>query len=414
MAEVTIAIVGAGSRGTGYGEVIAGQPDRARVVAVAEPRDVHRQRCAAQHGIAPENVVVDWEELAKKPKLADAVIIATSDALHAGPAIAFARKGYHILLEKPMAPTEGESREICTAALENGILLAVSHVMRYTPYTRRVKEIVDSGLLGDIVNIQVLEPVGYWHQAHSFVRGNWRNEAESSPMLLAKCCHDLDWIRHIMGVPCRAVQSFGSLRHFHAGKKPVDAGTRCLDCPVEPECPFSARKIYIDRLEQGVTGWPNDVLTPNVNKENLTQALEEGPYGRCVYDCDNDVVDNQVVNMQFDGGSTASLTMTAFTQATDRRIRIFGTRGELEGDGSKIKLFDFLSDTWSDGWPQGDRASASGGHGGGDEALTNAFIEAVAGDDPSRILSGPEESLESHRMVFCAEESRCENSVVKL
>jgi predicted dehydrogenase len=313
-----------------------------------------------------------------------------------------------------MAPDEAGCRRIHRAVKEAGVMLAVCHVLRYTAVTQRIKQLIDQGAVGDIVSVQRLEPVGYWHQAHSFVRGNWRNETESSFMLLAKSCHDLDWIRHIMGVSCQSLASFGSLKHFKKEEQPEGASDRCLDCQIEPECPYSAKKIYLGRVAQGQTGWPTNVLTPNVTKESVLQALRTGSYGRCVYDCDNDVVDNQIVNMQFEGGRTASFTMTAFNQAGHRKTHIFGTKGELYGDGTKIQHFDFLTDKTKEIDTSATDASLLGGHGGGDYGIMNSFVDAVAHNDPSRVLSGADESLETHRMVFAAEKARREHRVVDL
>lgn len=414
MDPVKLIIAGAGDRGTTYASYAATYPNRAQIVGVAEPRDFFRQRMAKDHHIPAENVFTDWKALAAKDKFADAVIIATQDAMHLEPAVAFANKGYHILLEKPMAPDEASCRKIVEAAIANEIIFAVCHVLRYTPYTQQLKQIIDSGAIGEIVSIQHLEPVGYWHQAHSFVRGNWRNEKESSFMLLAKSCHDLDWLRYMIGEKCRAVSSFGSLKHFRREEKPPDAGNRCLDCNYEPSCPYSAKKIYIGFLRRGIKGWPVNVVTPEVSEENVLAALKEGPYGRCVYECDNDVVDHQVVNMEFEGDKTASFTMTAFTKANDRKTRIFGTRGEIEGDGTKISLYDFLMEKTKVIDVAVSDSDTLELHGGGDYGVMNSFVSAVAHNDPSEILSGPEETLESHLIVFAAERSRRERRTVTL
>jgi len=415
MAPVTLIIVGAGGRGSGYATYAASHPERAKVVGVAEPRDHYRSRIAENHAIPPEDVFTDWKAIAKRKRFADAAIIATQDDMHAGPAIALARKGYHILLEKPMAPTARDCRRIVAAIVGNRVVFAVGHVMRYTRYTQALKGVLDSGVIGDIVSLQHLEPVGYWHQAHSFVRGNWRNEGLSSPMLLAKSCHDLDWIRYVMGVPCRRVSSFGSLRHFRKEEQPEGAADRCVDCTVEGACPYSALKIYgRDRLEKGHTGWPLDVLTPEPTAESVDEALRTGPYGRCVYACDNDVVDHQVVNMEFEDDRTASFTMTAFNKAGHRKTRIFGTRGEVYGNGQTIEVFDFLTDQTEVIDTSKTDASILGGHGGGDYGLMHSFVTAVAEGDQSRILSGPQETLESHLMVFAAEEARRQGTVVPI
>lgn len=412
MAAVRFLIVGAGGRGSGYAGYINQHPAEAQVVGVAEPRDFYRQRLAAEHSIPENQVFVDWREAAARPRFADAAIIATQDAMHAEPAEAFARLGYHLLLEKPMAPQPRDCWRIFRAVDAAKVLFAVCHVMRYTAYSRRLKALLDQGAVGEVVCIQHLEPVGYWHQAHSFVRGNWRNSVQSSPMLLAKSCHDLDWLRYLMGVPCRQISSFGSLKHFRPEGKPEGAAERCLDCACEAQCPYSAKRFYLGRAREGRWGWPVDVLTPEKSETALLEALRTGPYGRCVYACDNDVVDNQVVNMLFEGGRTASFTMTAFNEGGNRRTRVFGTRGELCGDGSTIEHFDFLSDQRRVIDTRAPDGSIAGGHGGGDYGLMQAFVEAVARQDPGPILSGPEETLETHLMVFAAEEARAAGTVV--
>ena len=412
MKAAAILIVGAGSRGTTYASLA--RPNEARVVGVAEPRDGWRERMVEAHGVPPANVTRDWRELASRAKLADAVVIATPDRLHVEPAIAFARKGYHALLEKPMAPDEDGCRRIVSAALDAGVVFAVCHVLRYTPYSRRIKELVEGGAIGDVVSVQRLEPVGYWHQAHSYVRGNWRREDLASSMLLAKCCHDLDWIRFVLGSRCVAIQSFGALKHFRAVSKPPGAASRCVECSVEPSCPYSAVKIYLGRVVSGQAGWPVDVLVPEVTEASVLEALRIGPYGRCVYGCDNDAVDHQIVNMLFDGGQTASLTMTGFTEAGHRQTRIFGTKGQLVGDGRTIRRFDFLTDRWEVIEPGAADPSILGGHGGGDVGLMEAFVDAVRHGDQHRVLSGPWESLESHLMAFAAERSRTERRVVSM
>lgn len=413
---VSYIIIGAGSRGTNYATYALRHPNQAEVVGVAEPREPARLRLVTEHDIPPDNVYTDWREVANREKFADAVVITTQDAMHLEPALALAAKGYHILLEKPMAPTAAACRQIVEAVKANGVILGVGHVMLYTPYTQALKKVLDSGAIGELISIQHLEPVGYWHQAHSFVRGNWRNEAQSSFMLLAKSCHDLDWLRYIMGEKCRSVSSFGSLTHFRREEKPPEAGdaTRCLDCAYEPRCPYSAPKIYLGRLAQGRTGWPVSILTFDVTVAGVTEALRTGPYGRCVYECDNDVVDHQVVNLLFERGKTAAFTMTAFTQAGDRRTRLFGTRGEIYGNGEVIRLTDFLTDKTQEIKIDAPDPSLLGGHGGGDYGLMAAFIAAVQNNDPSRLLSGPDETLESHLIVFAAEQARRERRVIDL
>jgi len=414
MKKVSLIVVGAGGRGSLYANFAAENPERLEIVGVAEPRDFYRDELARRHKIPETNVFRSWTDLAKRKKFADGVIIATQDKMHTAPAIKFANRGYHVMLEKPMAPTARECENIVRAVRQNNTIFAVCHVLRYTTYTAALKKIVDSGAIGDIVSMQHIEEVGWWHQAHSYVRGNWRSAKESSSMLLAKSCHDLDWISYIMGHKCQSVSSFGALKHFRKEEKPAGAGSRCLACGCEPSCPYSAIRIYItDRLEKGQIDWPVNVLAPVVTRENILKTLETGPYGRCVYECDNDVVDNQVVNMLFEGGRTATFTMTAFAKG-GRKTRIFGTRGEIYGDASNIEVFDFLTQKTEKTDTNATDGTILGGHGGGDGRLMDRFVAALANNDPDRILSGPEATLESHRMVFAAEKSRIKGRVVNL
>jgi len=416
-APVRLLVIGAGSRGGTYADYALRHPEQGVVVGVAEPDPVRRAAFAEKFGLDPAFVFSDWSEALEPPRFADAAVVATQDALHVEPIERAAERGYHLLLEKPMAPDEAGCQRIVAAAQKHGVMLGVCHVLRYTAYTKALKRVLESGVLGEIVSVEHLEPVGYWHQAHSFVRGHWRNQNESSPMLLAKACHDLDWLRYVVGLPCERVSSFGSLKHFRREAQPTGAADRCLECPLEIEskCAYSAPRYYLGQLEAGNLGWPLDVVTQTPTRNGVLEALKEGPYGRCVYACDNDAVDHQVVNFEFAGGVTASLTMTAFTRARGRETRIFGTRGELYGDSQTLRIYDFLSEQTceidtevvSDG-------SILSGHGGGDDGLMDHFLRAIQAQDPSLILSGPLETLESHRMVFAAEDSRRLGQVVAL
>ncbi|TDC01188.1 Gfo/Idh/MocA family oxidoreductase [Nonomuraea longispora] len=403
---VTLAIVGAGSRGASYaGHAV--ETGRARVVAVADP--LARRRA----GFPDATPYAGWRELAALPRQADAVVIATQDREHVEPAVRFAELGYDILLEKPMAVSEDDCHAIVRAAERSGAVFAVCHVLRYTPYTRALKALLDAGRIGEIVSIQHLEPVGWWHQAHSYVRGNWRRADESTFMLLAKSCHDLDWLVYLTGRQVTRVSSFGGLKHFRPDNRPEDAADRCLDCPAERGCPYSAKRIYLPLA--GTDEWPLSVITDDVSEQGVLEALRTGPYGRCVYACDNDVVDHQVVNLEFEGGATAAFTMTAFTPALHRQTRVFGTHGSIDGDGDRLTVTDFVTGRSEtvDTRPTGD-ATARGGHGGGDRALVEAFLTAVATRDRAPILSSPGESLHSHLIAWAAERSRLRGETVSL
>jgi predicted dehydrogenase len=410
---VTGIVLGAGWHGKVYSSFSKRRPERWKVVGVAEPREWHRNDLQSTYNIPAENVFTDWRQVLDRPKMADVALITMQDALHVEPAVELARKGYAVLLEKPMAQDVEGCLRIAQAVKANGTIFGVCHVMRYILATRMLKEIIDSGQIGDIVNIQHFEPVGYWHQGHSFVRGNWRSQKESNFMLMTKSCHDVDWLRYIMGVKCLSVSSFGGLKYFKKSGKPLPAGDakRCVECQYEPKCPYSAIKLYIkDCLEKGNTSWPVNTLEPEPTVENIMADLQTSPYGRCVFECDNDVVDNQVVNMLFEGQRTVSFTMTAFNRSDFRKTRIFGTLGELFCDGHVIEHFDFLTEkkTITEIPPD------VGDHAGGDYRLMLAFTAAVARGDQKLIQSGIDETLESHLIVFAAEQARLEKRVVDI
>jgi predicted dehydrogenase len=411
---VTLALAGAGIRGRDYARRAA-TDGRARLVAVAEPVESRRAAVAAEHGLPPDRVFADWREIAARPRLAEAVIVATQDTQHVEPAIAFADRGYHLLLEKPMAPTEAGAEAIAEAAERSGVMLAVCHVMRYSAYTRALTELLDRRRVGDVINVQHLEPIGWWHFAHSYVRGNWRSERRSSPMLLAKCCHDIDWLAHIVGRPARRVSSFGGLTHFRPENRPAGAADRCLDCAVEPDCAYSAPRTYLPFA--GVPDrrlWPLGALTADPSPEGVRAALRTGPYGRCVYACDNDAADQQVVMIEYEGGVTASLTATAFTPRGSRKTRVFGSRGAIEGDGYRLTIDDFVTGRRETVETGDDKSVLDGDHGAADQALVDAFVAALAAGDPSLLLTDARASLDSHRLVWAAERARRTGTVVSL
>lgn len=411
--QVTLVVVGAGHRGNIYAD-LAATYGRARVVAVVEPDHERREAFADAHDIPATHRFGDWAELAGQPPLADAVVIATQDAMHYEPAMAFIKRGYHILLEKPMASTQQECEAIVETAEAAGVTMAVCHVLRYTPYSMSLQRLVKSGAIGDVVSVEHLEPVGWWHHAHSYVRGNWRREDQASFMLMTKSVHDIDWLNHVVDGRPERVSSFGGLYHFRPEQRPEGAGDRCLDCTVEPDCPYSAPKIYLSCLgDPAAERWPLATVTTARTPEGVIDALRDGPYGRCVYACDNDVVDHQVVTIEYAGGVTASFTMTAFTEHEFRKTRVFGTHGCIEGDGHAIELLDFRTrERHQVDVPDHAGPSLTGGHGGGDFGLVQAFVRAVASGNPREHLPDPRESLAAHQLTWAAERARVTSSVV--
>lgn len=402
LAPVTLALIGAGQRGTfAYGPFAFDFPARARFVAVAEPNPDRRGGFSGQHGIPPERRFSSWEDLLDVPQMADAVLIATPDRLHHDPAVAALEAGYHVLVEKPMATSLADLVDVVAVAGRTGRLLQVCHVLRYTPFFQALHKTVTSGRLGDIVTVTHRENFIYWHMAHSFVRGNWSSTAGSSPMILAKACHDFDILNWNLGDPVVSVHSFGSLRHFRADQAPVGAPERCTDgCPVAASCPFDATRLY---LNEALTGWPVHVITDDLSPAGRLAALQSGPYGRCVYRCDNDVVDHQVVIMAFASGANVSLTVQGHSHEENRTMRYDGTRATLRarfGLRSVIEIHDHLQ-----GRPEHlNIPLARGGHGGGDFGVLHAFVDAVRANTVP--VADGSEILESHVLALAAEHSR--------
>lgn len=404
-----IAIIGAGGRGCGFAALIKEFGTLGEVVAVAEPRDEYRMAVVTAHGITPAMTFRTWQEFVARPKLCDAVVIATMDREHAGPAIACLEKGYHLLLEKPMATTLEDCRAIEAAQRKTGKIVAVCHSMRYHKGFRKVKELIADGAVGRVITLDQIEQVAYWHQAHSFVRGNWGNEGRSAFMLMTKSCHDIDYISHIVDKPCLRVSSFGALTHFRRENAPRGSADRCADaCPAEPTCPYSALKMYVQTAERA--SWPASTVSYNHSYDAHLKAVETGPYGRCVYKADNDVVDHQVVAMEFADDVTATFTMTAFTQSGGRKLRVHGDRGELAFDEEMITVKTFGDNNVAT-YRMGVEA---GGHGGGDDRVVREWLRALHTGDDSGIVANAQESLKTHTIVFAAERSRREKRTVAI
>jgi len=403
-----LVMVGAGGRGYhAYGRYALDQPDEVRFVAVAEPDPVRRARFAQAHGIPAERQFHSWHELVSRPALTPAAINATMDRTHHPSTLALLQAGYDLLLEKPMAVTPQECVELVRTAERYHRILQICHVLRYAPFFRTVYELVVSGRLGDMVSLEWNENLIYWHFAHSFVRGNWGNSHRSGPMILTKCCHDLDLLVWILGGPPQQVASFGSLTHFRPQRVGPDIPARCTDgCPIEAECPYFAPRVYIER-DPG--RWARDAVSLDNSPAALRRALETGPYGRCVFRSDNDVVDHQVVLLRFGNGLTATLTMHGASHVEGRTLRIDGLRASLFGNEprNELRLEEHQTgrtETIQPGAP-------GGGHGGGDVGIMRAFLDTLRGDGRPALTSAAE-ALDSHLLAFAAEEARVTRRVV--
>ncbi|WEK34574.1 MAG: Gfo/Idh/MocA family oxidoreductase [Candidatus Pseudobacter hemicellulosilyticus] len=404
---VTAITLGAGSRGNVYGNYAARYTDQLDIVGVAEPIPLRNERYAAKHKIDPANRFDTWERVFERPKFADAIIITTPDNLHYGPCMKALAMGYDILLEKPIAPTEKECRDILAMAKRSGRIVAVCHVLRYAPYFVKMKELIAEGAIGEVISIQHLEPVEHTHMAHSYVRGNWHNSKATTPILLAKSCHDLDIIKWVINKPSRKISAMGDLKWFRKENAPQGSTERCTDgCTVEKTCPYSAiRQYHENRQRLYVFDLPEK---KEEQGEYILQQLKTTNYGRCVYRMDNDQPDHYITNIQFGDNVTASFSMEAFTSYHGRRTRIMGSMGDLTGDMEELLVNDFRTGKQVKLVPKAEDVDdyKNSGHGGGDWGLARDFVQAVAQQNAGILTSTIDESIESHIMAFMAETSR--------
>lgn len=409
---ISAIVLGAGNRGNVYGNYALKYTDQLDIVGVAEPIEIRNERFAKQHAIEDQHRFVTWEHVFEQPKFADAVIITTPDDLHYGPAMAALAMGYDLLLEKPIAQSWQECKEIFELAEKEERIVAVCHVLRYSPYYQKIKAVLESGLLGELVSMQHFEPIQHVHMSHSYVRGNWRREADTNPIILAKSCHDMDIMRWWIDRPCEYVSSFGSLKWFRKENAPEGSTTRCLDgCALVDTCPYSAKRIYYDRRSY-LHHFDLPADEP-ARGEAIWKNIEEGPYGRCVYHCDNDVPDHQVLSMQFADEITATFNMEAFTHYQGRRTRIMGSMGDMVGDETDLLITDFRTGE-QEKWNVHENVTLDSGHGGGDWGLVRDWLEAVDQQDSGLLTSTLAASMESHLMGFMAEKSRHERTVEKI
>jgi len=407
MGKIKAILLGAGDRGANaYGPYALNYPHELEFVALAEKNEERRNAFAKTHLLSDEQIYTSWEDLLEADINADVAFICTLDRDHYKPAIQAMEKGYHVLLEKPMSPIPDECISMTKKANETNRLLTICHVLRYTPFWQKIKQIIDEGRIGNIASIQLNENVEIMHMSHSFVRGNWNNSDVTSPMILQKSCHDMDILMYLMDQKCKHVSSFGSLMHFKEENAPKNGPLRCLDgCPIENECPFHAGIYYLGDGKR----WARK-FTLDDSREGIINALQSTPYGKCVYKSNNNVVDHQVVNLEFENGATATFSMCGFTRDQTRIVQIMGTKGEIRGnmEENKISIFDFLTQEET----VIHLPKQISGHSGGDEGIVRDFLCQVRNYDGNESKSSAAVSLESHLIAFAAEASRLENGKV--
>ena len=422
---ITAIIVGAGHRAFVYSKLALTDPDKLKIVGVADPDKIRQKKAMEMFGFPKENCFDSAQELAKVPKFADAVINGTMDEQHIETSIPLLEKGYDMLLEKPFATNEEEMRTLVDCVRKNGNKVMICHVLRYTPFYLSIKERVAAGEIGDIINIQTCEHVSYHHLSTSYVRGKWANSDKChTSMLLAKCCHDMDMIMWMMSeTKPVAISSFGSKFQFKPENAPKEAGTRCLvDCPLVDTCRYSAKRLYLDQPERWAFYiWDKlEEIENPTDEDRITLLKGDSNYGKCIYKCDNNVVDHQSVLINFASGATGTHNMVGGSSKPQRRIHIIGTLGEIYGDFEEFyvsKIHPTKTDEKVveevDLRVGGDMVGAYGGHGGGDEKLAADFVEYLRGGKPSLACTSIFDSVAGHLCVYLADKSREENGMPK-
>lgn len=416
---ITAVVVGAGHRALTYASYSKQRPDELKIVGVADPNPQRVQQVAKMYDIPPERCFSSAEELAAVPRFADAVINGTMDRQHVPTSVPLMQAGYHILLEKPFAISEEEMWHLVATAKETDRTVMICHVLRYAPFYSSIRKLVAEGRIGKVLNLQTIEHVSYHHMSVAFVRGKWNSkEVCGSSMLMSKCSHDLDLITWMKsGVDPTYVSSLGGLSYFRQENAPEDSGTRCLvDCPIEESCQYSARKIYLNHPNRwSFYVWQELEHLENPTMEDKIESLKTtNPHGRCVWKCDNDVVDHQSIVIEFEDGSTATHNMIGGASRPSRSIHLIGTEGEIQGvlEDSKfvIRHIDSrpgheYSEELVDLNLTTDMHGAFGGHGGGDLRLVADFCSTLKGREPSISCTTLDDSVNGHLIGFRADQS---------
>lgn len=409
MDKVKVVIIGSGLRGMyTYAKFIKNNSNICEIVGVVEPKKGRLELFSNEYNIQDKYCFESIEDFFKCEKIADAVIIATKDDMHYELAKIALEIGYEVLLESPLANTLDQIvhlNELSNKYSERTFM--VSNELKYTPFFYRLKEIIESKELGQLISIQYNKNIGYFDFIHDHVRGSWRNSSDTSPLILSKGCNDIDILLYLTESACEKISSFGNLNYFNSRYHTEDMSENCFNCKVEESCPYSSKKIYIDKNRN-----INTAVHINPTKENLTEILQKGPYGRCVYKCDNNVVDNMASILQFENGTTATFNLSAFTKESDINIKLMFSRGEVEGSfiNNEIKLRKFGQDEATVIIP----CNSSEINNFGINELIKDFVKAIKNKDSSMIKCNVKDSIESHIIAFAAEYSRISDEVIYL
>ncbi|MEI8046966.1 MAG: Gfo/Idh/MocA family oxidoreductase [Bacteroidota bacterium] len=402
-----IAVIGAGTRGNSLAMHIKSH-SLAQVVAVAEPRSEPKELFTRNFDISPNAVFQTWQEMAESSVVFDAAVITTLDNAHTEPAVAFLKKGCHLLIEKPMADTEENCIKILNAQKKADKIVAVCHTLRFKDGFMQVKQIISQGIIGKIITVNHSEEIGNLRFTHNYVRGKWGNTKSNTNLLLHKSCHDLDLIAWLIGSKCKKVSSFGRLSFFSSEMAPKHSADRCIDkCSLETQCAYSAIKLYV---QGDLDKWPANTITRDHTAESNYEEIKEGPFGLCVWHSGKDVVDHQVVAMEFECGATATFTMSGFTVKNRRALHVHGSLGELflDDDSKEIIITEFAGNT-----VKKIILESSNTYHPEDEIIINNWLTAISKNDQGMVEVSSDEAYEKLKIVFAAEKSRSEGRTIE-
>lgn len=404
---IRLAVIGAGNRANKYLRYCEEHPERLQLTALSEINVLRREACAARFGLSPEACFEDYRTMLDRCHDIDMVLVTTPDNLHFDPVMRAIAARHHVLIEKPIAQTPEEGLRIREAARREGVRVGVCHVLRFHPYFQKIKELVAEGRYGEVISINHSISVGMDRSTHSFVRGIFSDSDTSNPMLISKCCHDVDFLLWVADRKCLRVASFGSLKWFRAENAPAQSTERCITCPLEEQCPYSARDLY-QRRRDWISNF--DIPAGGSIDDAIRHELVEGPYGRCVFRCRNNVVDHQCVILDMEHGASITLTMDMFTTDDLRRTTIHLSHGEIYGDERRIVARDFKGrEQVFDFSAELDRPY----HAGADLRLIGDFTEAIlCGDHPLTVSA--DDLWESFLVCHAAEQSRLRGQVIRI
>ena len=407
---LTAALIGAGRRGRDiYGGIIKDNCTGLKINAVAEPSIIKRKLTGWQHKIPQKNQFSCYEKMLSKDKLSDALLITTLDHKHYYPTIKGIENGYKILLEKPITPNFEQLKDMAFHVKNKSNEIIITHTLRYTSFYKKIKEIIDKDIIGKIKSINHKENVGYFHFAHSYVRGKWRDETTSAPLFLAKSSHDFDLFTWLLGKRCVEVLARGEQSYFKQENHPANAGKRCLSCSIESDCPYSALHIYLSRDEENP--WPKVISRDFPPRPVIKLGIKYTDLGRCVFLCNSTMPEFLEAYLKYEDNINVNFTLNGLSKNMNRITCFYGTKGELKADFEKNKIIinHFKGEKQIIEPPV-----KAGYHGGGDINMIEDFIDFLYKGSGNKDLTTFEASIESHLTAFAAEKSRLSKKKVSL